>query len=46
MLKHTRNLFLCGIKVESRANLYMLCFDVNESEAFLRSVSNILQTKG
>ena len=39
ILKHTRNLLLCGIKIESRTRLYMSYLGVNESEAFLKSVS-------
>ena len=39
MLKHTRNLLLCGIKIESHTQLYMSYLGVNENEAFLKSVS-------
>ena len=41
MLKHTRNLILCGIKIEFRAALNSTCrsyLGVNESEVFLKSV--------
>ena len=37
MLKHTRNLLLCGIKIE----LPIQYLDVKESEVFLKSVSII-----
>ena len=39
MSKHTENMSFCGIKIESRTKLYMSHLGVNESEAFLRSVS-------
>ena len=39
MLKHTGNLLLCGIEIESRTKSYLSYSGVNESEAFLMSVS-------
>ena len=39
MLKHTRNLLLCGLKIESRTKLYMSYLGLNESEAFLQAVN-------
>ena len=42
MLKHTRNLLLCCIKIKSRTKLYMSYLGVNESEAFLKSFSIIM----
>ena len=39
MLKHTRNLLLCGIKIESRTKPFMSYLGVSISEAFLKSVS-------
>ena len=39
ILKHTRHLLSCRIKIEPRTKSYMLYLDVNESEAFLKSVS-------
>ena len=44
MLKHTRNLSICGIKIKSRTKLYMSYLGVNESEAFLKSVSIVCAT--
>ena len=39
MLKHPGNLLLCGIMIESRTRQYMSYTGVNESEAFVMTVS-------